>query len=51
MIRNREKEETMKKRWKTLESHLEENQYSLTIEGCNLAMKENITLFISKSFL
>ena len=28
------------------ESHLEENQWNLTIEGCNLAMKENIILFI-----
>ena len=53
-IKNKEKEETKKKNGKPQiltkafqESHLEENQWSLTKKGCNLAMKENIILFIS----
>ena len=56
-IRNKEKRRNNEEKMKNLksltkafqESQLEENQWSLTIEGCNLAMKENIILFINSS--
>ena len=53
-IRNREKEKKNEEKIENLRvslrpsrSHLKENQWSLTIEGCNLARKENIILLIS----